>query len=206
MKLALLGASGHGKVIADIASLVGYSEVIFYDDAWPEKQKCGQWPIVGGTQELVQAKRTFERCIVSIGNNSIRLNKQDFLRSQGIAIATLIHPNSIISPSVMIAEGAVVMAGAIINADAEIGRGCIINTGAVVEHDCKLSAGVHISPGACLAGAVSVGEGCWVAMGASVLQCLNIGANSTIGAGAVVIKNVPDGATMVGVPAQLLKK
>ena len=38
--LAILGASGHGKVVADAALSTGlWQEVVFYDDAWPAKKK-----------------------------------------------------------------------------------------------------------------------------------------------------------------------
>ncbi len=35
-RLAVLGASGHGKVVADCAELVGWSDIVFFDDAWPK--------------------------------------------------------------------------------------------------------------------------------------------------------------------------
>ena len=31
-KLVIVGASGHGKVIADIAKLNGYNDIVFLDD------------------------------------------------------------------------------------------------------------------------------------------------------------------------------
>jgi D-arabinose 1-dehydrogenase-like Zn-dependent alcohol dehydrogenase len=31
-KLAIIGASGHGKAVADIAVKVGYEEILFLDD------------------------------------------------------------------------------------------------------------------------------------------------------------------------------
>ena len=33
-KIVIIGASGHGKVVADIAKLNGYKEIIFLDDDW----------------------------------------------------------------------------------------------------------------------------------------------------------------------------
>src|SRR5690606_24126355 len=45
IRLAILGASGHGKVVADCAELCGWSVVEFFDDAWPGSgpTACGQW-------------------------------------------------------------------------------------------------------------------------------------------------------------------
>jgi acetyltransferase-like isoleucine patch superfamily enzyme len=80
--------------------------------------------------------------------------------------------------------------------------GHVMNSGAIVEHDCALAHGVHVSPGAVLSGGVNVGARTWIGAGASVIQGIVIGADVTIGAGAVVIRDVPDGVTVVGVPAR----
>ena len=45
--LAILGASGHGKVLADTAMASGWRKIEFYDDAWPDKQANERWQIVG---------------------------------------------------------------------------------------------------------------------------------------------------------------
>ena len=60
-------------------------------------------------------------------------------------------------------------------------------------------------PGAMLAGRVRVGRGAFVGLGAKVIQCLNVGEGATVGAGAVVIRDVPEFATVVGVPARIIK-
>lgn len=88
------------------------------------------------------------------------------------------------------------------NAGACIGRGAILNTGCSVDHDCILGMTVHVSPGARLAGGVIIGEGSWIGIGASVKQLVRIGSRVIVGAGAVVLADVPDGITVVGVPAR----
>ena len=93
------------------------------------------------------------------------------------------------------------VAGAVINMDVLVGKGCIINTGSTVDHDCGLADGVHICPGAHLAGEVHIGTSSWIGIGSSVCQCTRIGIRATVGAGAVVTEDVPDGITVVGVPA-----
>jgi acetyltransferase-like isoleucine patch superfamily enzyme len=64
---------------------------------------------------------------------------------------------------------------------------------------------VHICPSATLAGRVSVGDETFIGLGCNIIQCLKIGANAVVGAGAVVIQDVEDGATVVGVPARVIK-
>lgn len=95
--------------------------------------------------------------------------------------------------------------GAIVNACAKVGRHCIINTGSTVGHDVVLGDFVHVAPHATVTGAVTVGEGTWIGAGAVVRQGIHIGKWCMIGAGAVVVKDVPDGVTVVGNPARVIK-
>ncbi|CAN8138926.1 UDP-N-acetylbacillosamine N-acetyltransferase [uncultured Thiomicrorhabdus sp.] len=202
-RLAILGASGHGKVVAEIAELNGW-EVTFFDDAYPEVCKLEHWPVEGNTDGFIASKTDFDAAFIAIGNCSVRLNLQQRLSSLGVVFSILIHPSATVSRLAKLQAGTVVMAGAVINPFAEIGQSCIINTSATIDHDCVLADGVHISPGANLAGAVSVGECSWIGIGASVKQCVSIGENVVVGAGAAVVCDIPDNQTVVGVPAKPL--
>lgn len=203
-RLAVLGASGHGKVVADCAELCGWGEVSFFDDAWPDLQSKGAWRVHGDTAALLESISEFEGVVVAIGNNAIRQAKLNALFEAGAILAVLIHPAAVLSRYAVIGAGSVVLAGAVVNVDCHIGVGAIINTGATVDHDCVLGEAVHISPGVHLAGGVSVGSLSWVGIGASVRQLVRIGSDVMIGAGAAVVADVPDACTVAGVPARLL--
>ncbi|MDY2594659.1 MAG: acetyltransferase [Oliverpabstia sp.] len=193
-KLVIIGASGHGKVIADIAVKNGYEEIVFLDDDENIKE-CAGFPVVGKTSEAVNIDGDK---IIAIGNAKIR----EWIQSDLENVVTLIHPAALISRRVCIGTGTVVMAGAVINSDAVIGDGCIINTGASVDHDCKIGNYSHISVGAHVAGTVEIGERTWIGAGATVSNNVNICNNCMIGAGAVVIKDIEEPGTYVGVPAE----
>lgn len=204
-RLAILGASGHGKVIADAAIAAGWEEIKFFDDAWPTLRDVGPWPVIGTTIELLQNIETVDGVTVAIGNNEIRLTKMRQISARGLRLVSIVHPAAVVSPYASIGIGSVVFASAVVNAFAKIGIGCIINTGATIDHDCELGEGVHVSPGANLGGKVMVGSGTWIGIGASVRHCISIGDHVLIGAGAVVISNVDSGQRVVGVPARALK-
>lgn len=198
-KLVIIGASGHGKVVADIAQKNGYEKIIFLDDN-RDKCLCMGYPIIGPS---VMAER-YPDCdfFVAIGNPATREKVQKQLIQNNLYVATLIHPQAVIAEHVTIGAGTVVMAGAVINPDSRIGEGCIINTGASVDHDNVIGNYVHISVGSHLAGTVSVGAHTWVGIGAAVSNNLKICADCMIGAGAVVVKDIKEPGTYIGVPAR----
>ncbi|MGN0171085.1 MAG: acetyltransferase [Lachnospiraceae bacterium] len=193
-RLVIIGASGHGKVIADIAVKNGYEEIVFLDDNEGVKE-CAGFPVVGKSCE---ATRMLGDKIVAIGNAKVRERIQEGLND----VVTLIHPDAVVSRRVTIGAGSIVMAGAVINSDTVIGKGCIINTGASVDHDCRVGDYSHVSVGAHVAGTCVIGERTWIGAGATVSNNVNICGDCMIGAGAVVIKDIDKPGTYVGVPAE----
>ena len=201
--LHIIGAGGHGKVVADIALTRGYSDIVFFADGNTEKE-CMGFPIVNGTEKVYDYPDT--DIIVAIGNAKVRKQFLDNLITQKRHIPTLIHPTAIIAPKTEIGKGSVIMAGAVINPHTTIGVGCIINTGASVDHDNTIGNYVHISVGTHLAGTVSVGDATWIGIGAIISNNISICENCTIGAGCVVVKDLDVSGVYVGVPAKLLQK
>lgn len=201
-RLAILGASGHGKIVAEIAELTGWKEVIFYDDAFPDVKAVGHWSVEGATEDLIADAERFSAAIIAIGDNRIRLEKSKYLISKKLTLATLIHSSSAVSKYAKIGAGTVVMAGAVVNSFSSIGIGSIINTASSVDHDCVIGEGVHISPGVHVAGGVKVGDLSWLCIGSIVKQCINIGQSTIVGAGAVVLDDVSDGSMVKGIPAR----
>lgn len=195
-RLIIIGAGGHGRVIADIALKNGYKNIFFVDDF--AKGECMDFPIVGTvdkTQELNDGKTDF---VVAVGDNKVR---EDIACRFNVSWATLIHPSAQIGTNVTVGEGTVVMANAVINPGVVIGNHCIINSASVVEHDCKISSFVHISVRAALGGTVEIGKSTFVGIGAAVKNNISICSDCVIGAGAVVVRNIESSGVYVGVPA-----
>lgn len=201
--LAILGAGGHGKVIADTASAAGWEKIIFFDMDWPNFRPVRHWSICGNFDDLLAQLPFIDGVIIGIGDNQIRYEKACLLNQVNAPFVTIIHPRAMISPFVKIGLGTVVMAGAIINIDAQVGHHCIINSGAILEHDVKIADYVHISPNASLAGGVIVDSFSWVGLGVTVRQKIHIGTRVILGAGSVLVQNTPNHCTMIGVPAKI---
>lgn len=203
--LAILGASGHSKVIAEVALSSGWNSVEFYDDAFPAKTLIDDFSIQGGLQILLDKSNSYDGFHVAIGDNRTRLTILNQLLDLGLPCPNIIAPSSVVSQSVSMGAGISIMANVVVNANTTLGDGVILNTSCSVDHDCTISVGAHISPGANLAGNVAVGICSWVGIGSSVIQNRVIGDGSVIGAGAVVISDIPNNVTAVGIPSKIIR-
>lgn len=198
--LIIIGASGHGKVIADIALKNGYDKIEFLDDD-ASIVKCGKFSVVGKSADYNKFLNKSD-FFVGIGNSVTRERIMNMLLENGAHVPVLIHPSAVIDNSVNIGVGTVIMAGVVVNADTKIGKGCIVNTCASCDHDNVIGDFAHIAVGARLAGTVRVGKHTWVGAGAVVKNNVNVCDNCMIGAGAVVVKDIEQPGTYVGVPAK----
>ena len=195
-RLIIIGASGHGKVVADIAKLNGYQDIVFLDND-PEKKSCAGFPVLGPDARIGDYEGDV---FVAVGNGEIREKLME--REKNRNFPTLIHPAAVIAGDVVIGKGSVVMAGAVINPSARLGKGVIINTASSVDHDCILEDFVHVAVGAHLSGTVVVGKQTWIGTGATVSNNVNVCGGCMIGAGAVVTQDITEQGTYVGVPAK----
>lgn len=202
--LLVLGAGGHGKVVADVARSAGWALAGFLDDA-PALDGTSLWGLPVLSLDRLRRERPAllqAALALGVGENGARERAHARLLATGFTVVTLVHASAVVAPTATLGEGTVVMANATVNPDARLGRGNIVNTGAVVEHDCLLADYVHLSPNAALGGAVTLGARTHLGLGAVVLPGLVIGADVRVGAGAAVVRDVAEGLTVVGVPAR----
>ena len=198
-RIIIIGASGHGKVVADIAALNGYESIIFLDND-PAASSCDGYPVAGMD---TQAGEFEGDVFVAVGNADNRKKLTE--RYSGRHFPVLVHPSAVVAKSATVGDGTVIMAGAVINPGAKIGKGCIVNTCSSVDHDCVLGDFCHVSVGAHLSGTVTVGSGSWLGAGSTIINNVSVCEKCIIGAGAVVIKNIDEPGTYAGVPARRIK-
>ena len=193
-RLLIVGAGGHGRVAADIASHCGYRDIAYLDDA----PRDGVIGTVADASQYIASADFF----VAIGNNLTRECIQRELEAMGATVVTLIHPSAVIAGGVTVGRGTMVAAGAIICVDVTVGDGVIVNTAASVDHDCTVGDFAHVSVGSHVCGTVHVGARTWIGAGATVINNVNITNDCMIGAGAVVVKDITLSGIYVGVPAK----
>ncbi len=195
-KVYLYGASGHAKVVLDIARLAYYKVPCLIDDN-PQVNELAGLPVVHSAEG-------FSPVIVTIGDCSIRKRVVEKLGNR--EYLTVVHPNAVKAESVRLGFGTVVMAGAILNPYVTVGNHCIINTGSSLDHDVKVGDFVHIAPHCTICGECEVGDGTWVGAGTTIIQGIHVGNNCYIGAGSVVVKDIPDHSLCYGNPARIIKR
>jgi len=203
MRLFLVGAGGHAKVVLATAMEVGLEIAGILDD---DSSKWGTYllgvPVLGPLSWLKREGEPW--ALLAIGDNGVRKRLNHEL--QGVRWATVVHPKAYVHPTATLGEGTVVFAGAIVQPMVRIGRHVIVNTGAIVEHDCQVGDFAHLAPGVRLAGGVKVGEACLLGVGVSVAPQIHIGDGSLVGAGSVVVKDIPSEVVAYGVPARVKRR
>ena len=192
----VLGAGGHAKVVIATLEEAGHEVVAVWDD------DAARWgthvlgvPVAGAVAEAPMTTPT----VIGIGDNRARAAVAS---ARALPWLTVVHPRAWVHRSVTLGAGTVVFAGVMIQPDAVLGAHVIVNTAASVDHDCRLGDHVHLAPGVRLCGNVWLGDGALLGVGAVARPGARVGAWATVGAGGVVIQPVPDGATVVGIPAR----
>lgn len=199
----IIGAGGHGQVVADALLKMGIKPSGFFDDNLSEGSGPFGIPILG---KVSLTKGFNGKFIVAIGNNATRKKIVEMFNFPDGMFYTVIHPSAVIGKGVKIGTGSMIIGGAVINTQLIIGRHVIINTSVSIDHHNIVEDFVHIAPGVHTGGDVKIGEGAFIGIGASIIPGIKIGEWSIIGAGSVIIEDVPDYATVVGVPGKVIKR
>lgn len=206
--LIIYGAGGWGReVLAMLNALEAYEPVGFLDDLVAPGISVGGLRVLGGVKVLAKMDKPVH-LIVAGGNPNVRRQIVDSLSGvAGVQYETLVHPTAVLQSRdrIQVGEGSVIQAHVILTTDIRLGRHTLLNLNCTVGHDVVLDDFASLMPGVNLAGGVMVGKEVLIGSGATVINRLRIGHRAIVGAGAVVTRDVPKGATVVGVPAQVIK-
>jgi len=208
--IVIIGASGHGRVVADIVEQAGrYRIVGWIDRSIAAGEQVMGYPVLGVEDILpsMLARGELAGALVAIGDNFVRARVVERIaqRCPDLNWVQAIHPASSIARGVETGPGTVVMAGAVLNPGVRTGAFCVVNTGASADHDCVLEDYSSLAPGAVLGGNVHLGTCSAVSLGAGVIHGRRIGAHTVVGAGAVVLQDLPDHVVAYGVPARTIR-
>lgn len=203
-----IGGGGHARVLLSIIKKTMPEKSIAVLDSNPDKagEKIHGFPVIGDDSMLEECRKNgTEQFIIGLGMTDLPASRAPLFEKilkKGLKAVSIIDPSAVLADDAVIGAGTVAMPGVIVNTGAVIGENVIVNSGAVVEHDTVVGDHTHVAPGAVVCGDVKIGEGCLIGAGSVIRQGLKIGAHSVIGAGTVVIEDIPSGARAYGNPAR----
>jgi sugar O-acyltransferase (sialic acid O-acetyltransferase NeuD family) len=173
--LLIIGAGGHGRVVAEAAELEGkWNNIMFLDDR-EDVDRVLNYRIMGKSDEYERFIDKHKYAIVAIGDNKKRLDLIEKLLKVGYKIPVIIHPKSCVSKYSSIREGSIILAGAVVNTNATIGKGCIININSCIDHDSIIEDGVHVCNGAVVRSMCNIGKLSYVGAGSCVRSGTQLG-------------------------------
>lgn len=200
--LLILGAGGHGRVVADAAVQQGTWRGLRATDRNPAR--CTGELLTGIAMVPIDAERLpFEAVHVAIGDGAARERESAAL--DAARLTTVVHPAASVSDYAQVGPGCFIAAQAVVAAGARLGAGVIVNHGAVVDHDCAVGSFSHIAPRAAIGGAAAVGHNVLIGAGATVLPGIKVCDQVVVGAGAVVHRDIVQAGVYAGVPARRIK-
>ena len=210
-EVAIIGAGGHGREVADIlrhqasrgepVAPLGFID----ENASLHGREIDGLPVLGDWSWFEGAAAGVA-VICAVGTPSVCMKLARRAEALGLPFARAVSPLAHVSARARLGEGVTLFPHAVVNTGASLGAHGILNLGATVSHDVTVGPCCNVNPGARLAGDVRVGEGCYIGMGAQLIQGVTVGAWTTVGAGAVVIRDLPPCCTAVGVPAVVIKR
>jgi len=211
MKIAIFGASGQGREIADICSEIGYNKIVFLTKDKTEKSIWDNL-VIEDTPENVDrlAQNGFKFCI-GVGEPKVR----SFIAQKYpmLDYPNIIHPSATFGlyqkDSILLSHGNIITAGVRFTNNIQCGNFCLFNLNATVAHDSIIDDFVSIMADVNISGNVHIKQNVYLGVNSTILQGGNdnklvIGKNSIVGAGAVVTRDVSDDVTVVGIPAKPL--
>lgn len=207
MKVAILGAGGLGKAIAEAIRSRGEHEVAGFLDDRVRGRFCGA-PILGKLATLRGLKRRgIGGIALALGDGFLGLRQKLIaaIRSAGLEPVRAIHATAWVSPTARVGAGGYVGPLSVVHADARIGAFCAIWSGCVIEHDNRIGENAFLAPGVTTAGYAEIGRDAFLGAGTTVLRC-RIGRLATVGAASLVRNDVPARSIVMGVPARVVSR
>ena len=211
--VVILGAGGHtAELCAYAAALhaLGRAKIVGCLDDHAAIDRAGVLNVLGRLSRLPELLEMSPGLGVLTGSADNMLRRLLVARAEAVVRGpvpwwTLLHPTASVGPGVEIGAGTCVAAGSILTTRIQIGRHCIVNVKTSVSHDTVIGDFVNLNPGVTIASGVRIGDGSYIGAGATIIDKATIGEGAVVGAGTLVLGDVPANATVVGVPARVIK-
>lgn len=199
-KAYIIGASGHGSVIASIIRHK-YHDILFVDANSALRDVIPQADFFDRIDDYRQ-----HAIYLGVGANKHRIALYNRLKECNIVPASCIAENAFIAHDAQLGKGVVICPGSVVGAKARVGNNTIINTLSSVDHDCVLGNHSQITAGVTLGGTTQIGENCFFGIKSATIPNITVGDNVVVMAGSILYKSVPENVMVGGAPARIMKQ
>ena len=150
-KVIIVGAGGHGKVLAETIAMLGQYTVIGFadDNTKPGTEVYNGIKVICTFDEVAANAGKAEYFVAALGNNTLR-ECVYAANCKSLKPLTVIHPFTFVSPSAHIGEGSVILAGSVVSTGCVVGKNTIINSQVLIDHDSAVGDHCHIAQGTVL--------------------------------------------------------
>lgn len=203
--LAIFGAGGLGREILELARAVNaasprWSGYLFINNGEPCEDIDGV-----GVCSLDEALRLHSgglEGVVAVGEPSLRKKIFDELCENGIAPATMVHPDVEAPDTARLGRGVAICKGVYLSTNAVLEDNVTALANAVIGHDDMIGEGVLLSALCHVGGNTRIGAYTYVAPGACIREGVTVGERALVAMNAAVFRDVPDDTMVMGNPAR----
>ena len=206
-RLVIVGAGEFGKQAMEIAMAQNsYILLGFYDD-FNVNATFENFPILGKIDNLLSDFNAdkFDFVFYGIGYNHLGFKQLLIEKFPSIPMASLIHPSVLIDESAIIDAGVLIYPKAYIGPRVHLCKGVVVNVYSYLPHDNTVGIATFMSGGINTGGKVSIGERSFVGIGVTTSDSLSICDDVFIGAGSLILKSITEPGTYVGSPVKKIK-
>jgi len=204
--IIILGAGSIGKSAMEAFTS---NNVIVYgfldDETTLQGKEIGEVEVMGKLDDQGYLSVIGSECEAFVAMEEIEVRRslvQMLIEDRKVMPVNAIHETAILATSADIGHGNFIGAGVIIGSYTELKSHLIINPGAIINHDVMLCNYVQVGAGSVINSGVQIDDEVFIGSGVTIVSGIRVGAGARIGAGSVVIKNVDEGQTVFGNPAE----
>jgi len=205
-RILIVGAGGFGRELLrwardawpdHAAAIAGFLSA----DPWPPAHRDRGLPIVA--DPAVYEPRPGDAFLLGIGIPRVRRAVAEALEARGAEFLTLVHPTALVAETAVIGAGAVICPLAIVSDGCRLGRFALLNYHTSLGHDAAAEDFAVLSPGAALGGGAVVEADAFLGLNASVGPGRRVGRGSKLAANSCALSDAPADSIVHGVPGRI---